>query len=287
MKYLILGATGTLGRATIKALLKQPETESIMCLSRDELKQHELKREVNDERVRFAIGDIRDRSSIEHYFDGIDTCFHFAALKRIPEMEAHPMESLKTNVNGTVNAAECAIRAGVKHFVFSSTDKACLPVNTYGACKFLSEQILFNLNGLGKTNFSVYRWGNIWGSRGSVLHSFHDSIKTGKPAFITHENMTRFWLKIEDAVDFVLSTYRTKSNKIKTPQMKAAAVVRVLNAIAEVMGKDAPYKVIGMRPGEKLHEDLVLDAQTGEPLSSDNAAEYTDDELRCLVKEIV
>lgn len=287
MRYLILGATGTLGRATIDALLTKPDTESILCVSRDELKQHELKREVSSPKIKFALGDIRDRESIEFYFQDIDTVFHFAALKRIPEMEAHPLESLKTNVHGTINAAECAIRAGVKHFIFSSTDKACLPVNTYGACKFLSEQILFNYNKMGKTNFSVYRWGNILGSRGSVIQGFADSARSGAPASITHEHMTRFWLKIEDAVAFVLSTYTTKSNKIKTPRMKSASVVQVLKAVYSVLNKEPNYEIVGMREGEKIHEDILYKPEVCHAFSSEESETFEDHELIELVKEIV
>jgi UDP-N-acetylglucosamine 4,6-dehydratase len=284
MKYLILGATGTLGRATIKALLSEYYTESILCLSRDELKQHDLKIDFPDARVKCVLGDIRDRSSIEHHFAGIDSCFHFAALKRIPEMEAHPLESLKTNVQGTINAAECALSAGVTNFMFSSTDKACLPINTYGACKFLSEQILFNYNSRGRTNFSVYRWGNILGSRGSVVYAFRDTVENDRPAHITDEEMTRFWLKIEDAVQFVLSTYRDPSNEVRVPPMKSARVLDVLDAVGFAFKKQPTYEIVGLRPGEKIHEDILY--RKGERLNSDGAEKYTKSELFDLVEAI-
>ena len=194
MRYLILGATGTLGRATVKALLSDDATESILCLSRDELKQFEMKKHFGDERLSFAIADIRDKEAIREYFTGIDTCFHFAALKRIPEMERHPMESLKTNVLGAVNAAECAHSAGIKNFIFSSTDKACLPINTYGACKFLAEQFMLHMQEKSDTNFSVYRWGNVVGSRGSAVHEFKKSLIESGTATLTDDRMSRFWI---------------------------------------------------------------------------------------------
>ena len=267
-RYLILGATGTLGRATIRALLNAKDTESVTCLSRDELKQFELKKELKDDRFHFVLGDIRDRQSIEPHFKGVDTVFHFAALKRIPEMEAHPLESLKTNVLGTINAAECALAAGVTHFVFSSTDKACKPINTYGACKFLSEQILFNLNARNETNFSVYRWGNVLGSRGSVVHEFKNSIETRGMVSLTHENMTRFWIRIEDAVQFILRTYETRESVPKIPDMRSSKVIDMALCVGRLLEKPFAIEVIGLRPGEKIHEDITptLSSDKGEPI---------------------
>lgn len=283
--YLVIGATGTLGRETIRQLLDGPCTGRIRCLSRDEFKLSLLAREVADPRIECVLGDIRDKSSIKDHFRGIDVVFHFAALKRVPELEAQPIESLKTNVLGTINAAECAIEAGVKHFVFSSTDKATRPINAYGASKFLSEKILFSLNGRG-TNFSIYRWGNIVGSRGAALYAFKDAVETGMPAEITHQEMGRFWLHISDAVKFVLHTYAEPSDRVKIPPMKAASVVRLLGAIGEVYNKPAPYKVIGMRPGEKIHEDIFYNPETGECLASDTAEQFSDEELREIARGV-
>lgn len=285
--YLILGGTGTLGHAMIEAL---PKDSYIRVVSRDELKLSELKRKFPH--VETFVGDIRDKTSVAARFKNIDVCFHFAALKRIPEMEAQPIESMKTNILGTINAAELAIAYGVKHFIFSSTDKACLPINSYGASKFLSEKILFSLNDFSqnpreRTNFSVYRWGNILGSRGSVLHSFKDSILNDKPAHITNEQMSRFWIKIEDAVQFVLSTYQQESNIPKIPQMKSAKVTEVLSSIARVMKKDVPYAVTGMRPGEKIHEDISFINDTCQTLNSNNADRFTPEELDALLRTII
>lgn len=286
MTYLILGATGTLGRATIKKLLLDKTTDRITCLSRDELKQSEMRKEFTDGRLHFVIGDIRDKQSIERHF-GVDVVFHFAALKRVPEMEAHPLEALKTNVHGTINAIECALEYGVDHFVFSSTDKACRPINTYGATKFLSEQILLNFNGLDEINISVYRWANVIGSRGSVLFSFHDSIKEQKKAHITHPDMTRMWIRLEDAVDFMLGTYKEPSVKIKIPKLKGASVLRVLDTISQVTNQPAPFAIVGLRPGEKIHEDLVFDVEAGACVSSDTVEQYTNSELAELIRTVL
>jgi UDP-N-acetylglucosamine 4,6-dehydratase len=285
MRYLILGATGTLGRAMTKELLKENDTYQIRCLSRDELKQSEFLKEFDDPRIEMVLGDIRDREGIKRHFKGIDVVFHFAALKRIPEMERQPLESLKTNVLGTINAAECALEYGVEHFMFSSTDKAALPINTYGASKFLAEKILTNLNELGETNFSVYRWGNILASRGSVVFAFKDTIEAAAPAHITHEDMTRFWLKIEDAVKFVLDTYTARSNEVRVPEMKSAKVLDVLGAVAKRFGKDPEYKVVGLRPGEKIHEHILF--KEGEEISSQTSERYSEEEIQNLVWSIL
>lgn len=285
--YLILGATGTLGRAMTSKLLTLEDTGDIVCLSRDELKQAEFKKDFPDHRVKTVIGDIRDKQSINEHFRGIDVVFHFAALKRIPEMERHPLESLKTNVLGTINAAECAIDNSVTHFVFSSTDKACRPINTYGASKFLSEQILLNNYTKAPTRFSVYRWGNVLASRGSVIYAFKDCIENDRPAHITNKDMSRFWIKIEDAVQFILDSYMLRTNKINVPQMKAATVVQVLDSIARVSGKKAAYEISGMRAGEKIHEDILFNAENGNCLSSNNAEQFHHSDLDAMMKVIL
>lgn len=286
MRYLILGATGTLGRAMTKALLAKAETKLVRCLSRDELKQSEFSKDFDyDYRLDMVLGDIRDKSGIRRHFENIDVVFHFAALKRIPEMEKNPLESLKTNVLGTINAAECAVEAGVRHFMFSSTDKACMPINAYGASKFLAEKILFSFNDYSETNFSVYRWGNVLASRGSVVFAFKDTIEAAAPAHITHEDMTRFWLKIEDAVAFILNTYSIPSNEVRVPEMKSAKVLDVLGAVANRFGQEPKYSVVGMRPGEKIHEHILF--KEGEEISSQTAERYSPDELQGLVDSIL
>lgn len=286
-RYLILGSTGTLGQETIKQLLSREDTKLIRCLSRDELKLSELKSKFKDQRIETVIGDVRDKSSISPHFNGIGVVFHFCALKRLPEMEAQPIECLKTNILGTINSAECAIENGVIDFIFSSTDKACRPINTYGASKFLSEQILFNMNNRNKTNFSVYRWVNVIASRGAVTYAFRDAIECSLPAFITHPDMSRGWIFIEDAVRFVLDTYKTKSNEIKLPKFKCSSVLDMLSAIGTAMGKTPAYVVTGQRAGEKICEDILYDKETGACISTNNHDQYSKDELLEIAKTIV
>jgi UDP-N-acetylglucosamine 4,6-dehydratase len=290
MNYLILGATGTLGKATIRELLKSPETGVITCVSRDELKQAEMKKEFPDERLEFGLGDIRDKESIEPYFENVETLFHSAALKRIPEMEANPVECLKTNAIGAMNAAELAHKAGVKHFVFSSTDKACMPVNTYGACKFIAEQYILNLGKRSETNFSVYRWGNVIGSRGSVVHEFKRTLQTESKVYITDPKMTRFWIRIEDAVCFMLRTFQEHSESIKVPPMKSAPVFQLAECVAKELGinlSDVVWKTTGLRPGEKIHEAISYEGLTGYVYDSYEALEFLDSELRELVRAVL
>lgn len=288
-KYLILGATGTLGHETINQLLSLDDTEIIRCVSRDELKLSELRLKFlsHNQKIQTYIGDIRDKHSISPFFKDIDVVFHFAALKRIPELESQPIESLKTNVYGTINSAECALENNIKYFIFSSTDKACRPINTYGACKFLSEQIIFNLNSLEKTNFSVYRWVNVLASRGAVTYAFKDAIENNRPAFITDERMTRGWIFIEDAVKFILKTYEEKSNEIKIPKFKCSKVLEMLSAIGTIMNKVPAYVITGFRPGEKLAEDILYNKLTGECISTDNHDFYSKEELLDIAKIIV
>jgi UDP-N-acetylglucosamine 4,6-dehydratase len=285
MKYLILGATGTLGRAMTKRLLTEPETQEVICLSRDELKLSTFELEFNDPRVKTVIGDVRDKEAILPHFEGMDLVFHFAALKRIPEMEKFPLESIKTNLLGAINAAEAAMSHRVPEFVFSSTDKACQPINTYGASKFLAEQILTNFNQYNRTNFSIYRWGNVLGSRGSVVHHFRDSLLSDQPAKITDLRMSRYWIKIEDAISFILETYKEKSNKVKIPKMKAASILYVLEAVARHLGKEVKGQQIGMRPGEKLHEDIRYIPKWNTTENSLDSEHYTHSELDQLIRE--
>jgi UDP-N-acetylglucosamine 4,6-dehydratase len=286
-KFLIIGATGTLGRAMIKELLKKEEVSLIRCLSRDELKLSELERDFSDKRIETIVGDIRDKASIFTHFQDIDTVFHFAALKLIPEMEKFPLECIKTNLYGTINAAESALAHGVRNFMFSSTDKACLPINTYGASKFLAEQILFNFNRQNRTNFSIYRWGNIIGSRGSFVHTILENFKKNLPMKITHSNMTRYWIRIEDAVQFVLETYTDRSNDVRVPKMKSATVEDLVRSMSRVTGIDW-YKTeyVGMRPGEKIHENLVFNPQWNHASSSEDEF-YSPTELDSLVRKAI
>lgn len=281
MKYLILGGTGTLGRALTQKLLEDKSNE-VICFSRCELKQKEMRGDFkNDPRLHFILGDIRDHGALRRACVAVDTVFHVAALKHVDVLEENPEESVKTNIIGTMNVADAAELAGVSHVVFSSTDKAVSPVNAYGMSKAISEKILLNRNQAGRTHFSVFRWGNVTGSRGSVLHAFAKSLTTEKEARITHPEMTRFWITIEDAVEFMLANYKTASG-VMIPPIKAASVANLIKATAIVLGVEEYKTVItGVRPGEKLHESL------DEHMHSDDWELYTMTELVDLVGPVL
>jgi FlaA1/EpsC-like NDP-sugar epimerase len=284
IKVAIIGGTGTLGTCLVEKL---NETHHVTVVSRDELKQQEMKKRFPN--VRFVIGDIRDRESLAYAVDGAETVFHVAALKHVDVLEANPTEAIKTNVLGTINVAEASMAAGVRHVVFSSTDKAVLAINTYGMTKAISERYLLSLNDRqSNTKFSVYRWGNVLGSRGSVIHAFAESLRADGHLRITDPRMTRFWIHIEDAVEFMLETYRTGASKSlpMIPDMKAASVLDVANAMAKVMGRrDMRMSFVGMRPGEKLHETILSNHDYC--LRSDTAPKYSERELIEMIKRVL
>lgn len=282
MKVVIIGGTGTLGRELTRQLYDHAD---ITCISRDELKQKELARDFPA--VKCQIGDVRDRECLRHSFSSAEVIFHVAALKHVDTVEDNPLEAFKTNVVGTVNVAEIACEMGVPHVVFSSTDKAVLPVNAYGHTKALSEKFLYAMNRRDNpTKFAVYRWGNVLGSRGSVIHLFAKSLDE-KKICLTHPDMTRFWIHIEDAVRFMLDTYKDAPiDRAMIPPMKASSVVRLADAIARYKGvKDYDMEVIGIRPGEKIHEQL--ESNHDFCLRSDTCEHYTDSELDSMVREVL
>ena len=288
-RVLILGGTGTLGRALTRTLVTEFPSISITILSRDEHKQASMKREFPQ--CRYVLGDIRDYDQIARHFYNKDVVFHVAALKHVDILENNVNECIKTNVLGTQNAADAAINANVKYFVFSSTDKAVDPINTYGYCKALSEKILFshNKSSYNPTRFSVYRWGNVVGSQGSVIPIFAKSIKETKTANITDFEMTRFWLPIDWAVRFMLRTfYEAKLDQAMIcPNMKSASVLNVIMAIGKILGVDQVHvATVGLRPGEKIHE-VMTSQHSPEFMSSDTADVYTESELIELLQPIV
>lgn len=279
MKYLIVGGTGTLGRALTKALLKSSETQSIVCFSRDELKQKELSSAFNDPRLRCVLGDIRDFDSLVRVMSGIDVVFHVAALKHVDTLEANPEECVKTNILGTMNVADAAIVQAVPYVIFSSTDKAESPVNVYGMSKGISEKILLNQNLLqSRTKFSVYRWGNVIASRGSALSFFAKTLKEEGRAYITDLEMTRFWIRIEDAVGFMLGTYEIAAGIMAPATMLSSPITSMVDAISELVNVPKyETQVTGVRPGEKIHETLFPG------FSSETGPHYTVEELKELV----
>lgn len=284
MKVAVIGGTGTLGSSLIEHLSKS--NHQIISVSRDELKQQILR--VQYPKVRFVMADIRDKQSIKMALRGVDVVFHTAALKHVDILEENPAEAFKTNVLGTMNVAEAAIEVGVPKVVFSSTDKAVLPINTYGYTKALSEKYLFSLNFKQlTTRFVVYRWGNVIGSRGSAVHTFVRSLKEKGEINLTDKAMTRFWIRIEDAVKYMIESYEwADTDEPMIPTMKASSVQRLALAISETLGiLDPKINVIGLRAGEKIHECL-MSSHSG-CLRSDTAPQYTRDELLKLLKGIV
>lgn len=278
MRILVVGGTGTLGQALIERYYDEAEHE-IICISRDELKQSELKAKFPG--VRCILGDIRGTlPAIPH----VDILYHVAALKQIDVLEENIEEAIQTNVCGTINLAKWAIEHGVKKYAFASTDKAVYPINVYGNTKAISEKYLRNLNKTqAVTKFKVFRWGNVLGSRGSVLPMFKNSLLEERVAYITHQDMTRFWIKLEDAVSFMMS--RTESDDCQSlhlPPMKASFVRDLVYALAKKLNVDE-YKIeiVGLRLGEKLHEWI------DDERNSLGSPHYSGEELSQLLEGVV
>ena len=252
---LVTGGTGSFGKMFIKILLDKYQPRKVIVFSRDELKQFEMQQIYNQPCMRYFIGDVRDEYRLEQAMYGVDYVVHAAALKQVPAAEYNPMECIKTNVNGAQNVINAAIKCGVKKVIALSTDKAANPINLYGATKLCSDKLFIaanNLVGNRPTRFSVVRYGNVVGSRGSVVPFFKDLIKKGVTELpITDERMTRFWLKLEDGVNFVLKNFeRMQGGEIFIPKIPSMRIMDLAEAIAPGMKTN----IIGIRPGEKLHE---------------------------------
>ncbi len=254
---LITGGTGSLGSRLAARLLNGSGVDRVVVFSRDELKQWEQRqRHGDDPRLRFFIGDVRDVERLRRAFTGIDYVVHAAALKQVPAAEYNPFEAVKTNILGAKNIIDAAIDCGVQRVIALSTDKACSPVNLYGATKLVSDKLFVDGNAYAAdtaTRLAVVRYGNVVGSRGSVVHVFRQGRETGKIT-VTHPEMTRFWITIEQAVDFVLDGFRhMRGGEIFVPKIPSMRVVDLAEAIAP----DAKVEVTGIRSGEKLHEELI------------------------------
>ena len=252
---LITGGTGSFGKRYVRTLLDNYDIKRLVIYSRDELKQFEMQQEFdNTEIMRFFIGDVRDRERIKEAMRGIDIVIHAAALKQVPASEYNPMECIKTNIHGAENVINAALANNVNKVIALSTDKAANPINLYGATKLASDKLFVAANNMsgGRTKFSVVRYGNVVGSRGSVVPFFNKLIAENLDHLpITHEDMTRFWITLQGGVDFVLKCLdRMYGGEIFVPKIPSVRIVD----LARAMAPDKEMKIIGIRPGEILHE---------------------------------
>ena len=254
---LVTGGTGSFGNKFIKTVLENYDIKKVIIYSRDELKQYEMQQRLAEysEKLRYFIGDVRDLARLKLAMKGVDIVVHAAAIKQVPAAEYNPMECIKTNINGAENVIEAAIECGIEKVVALSTDKAANPINLYGATKLCSDKLFTaanNLVGEGKTRFSVVRYGNVSGSRGSVVPFFRKLVEE-KAQFIpiTDSQMTRFWISLKQGVEFVLKALvRMNGGEVFVPKIPSIKIVDLATAIAP----NIPQKVIGIRPGEKIHE---------------------------------
>jgi len=252
---LITGGTGSFGKKYTKTILERYKPKRLIILSRDELKQFEMQQTFNDPCMRYFIGDVRDGERLMQAMKGVDYVIHAAALKQVPAAEYNPMECIKTNIHGAENVIKAAIENNVEKVIALSTDKAANPINLYGATKLASDKLFVaanNMVGKGGPRFACVRYGNVVGSRGSVVPFFKKLIADGESTLpITHEDMTRFWITLQQGVDFVLKNFdRMQGGEIFVPKIPS---VRIMD-LAEAYAPNLKAEIIGIRPGEKLHE---------------------------------
>lgn len=255
---LITGGTGSFGKKYTEILLKNYKPNKIIIYSRDELKQYEMAQQFTDPCMRFFIGDVRDVDRLKNAMYGVNYVIHAAALKHVPIAEYNPMECIKTNINGAGNVIDAALECGVEKVIALSTDKAANPINLYGATKLASDKLFVaanNIRGARRTEFAVVRYGNVVGSRGSVVPFFKKLMAEGvKELPITEAEMTRFWITLEQGVNFVLKNFeRMKGGEIFIPKIASMKMVDLAKSMAPHLG----VKIIGIRPGEKMHEIMV------------------------------
>ena len=257
---MISGGTGSFGNTVLKRFLST-EVREIRIFSRDEKKQEEMRIELNNPKLKFYIGDVREYSSIHQAMKGVDYVFHAAALKQVPSCEFYPMEAVRTNIIGTENVMNAATANGVKRVVVLSTDKAVYPINAMGISKAMAEKLMVakaRMQQHGETVLCATRYGNVMASRGSVIPLFVSQIKEGKPLTITDPNMTRFLMSLEDSVDLVLYAFEHgKQGDIFVQKAPASTVADLAQALKELFQKDNPVREIGTRHGEKLYESLI------------------------------
>jgi UDP-N-acetylglucosamine 4,6-dehydratase/5-epimerase len=255
---LITGGTGSFGKQYVRTILSRYQPKKLIIYSRDELKQFEMAQEFPHSRfgcMRYFIGDVRDKERLIQAMQGVDFVIHAAALKQVPAAEYNPMECIKTNIHGAENVIQAALAAEVDKVIALSTDKAANPINLYGATKLASDKLFVaanNIAGGHRTRFSVVRYGNVVGSRGSVVPFFKTLIREGADYLpITDERMTRFWITLDEGVNFVLKGFeRMRGGEIFVPRIPSVRIVDLAHAMAPTL----PHKIVGVRPGEKIHE---------------------------------
>lgn len=258
---LVTGGTGSFGKNFVKHLLNNSEAKKIIVFSRDELKQSEMRSELkNDDRLRFFLGDVRDLQRLQRAFNGVDIVIHAAALKQVPTLEYNPYEAVKTNILGSQNVIDAAIDQGVSKALLVSTDKAVQPVNLYGSTKLCAEKLFVDGNFYtgGKTKFSCVRYGNVIGSRGSVVEALLKN-KNFSQVYITDEKMTRFWLTLEKSFELVLfAIEHMKGGEIFIPKVPSMKIIDLF----DVLAPNAEKEITGIRPGEKMHESLLTSEES-------------------------
>jgi len=267
---LITGGTGSFGKGFSKFLLNNFNLKKLIILSRDECKQFHMEKEINDDRVRFFLGDVRDLERLERAFSGVDIVIHAAALKQVPTLEYNPFEAVKTNILGSQNVINAAIDQKVKKVILISTDKAAQPINLYGSTKLCAEKLFINGNSYSGeedgTKFSCVRYGNVIGSRGSIIETIIKNSNIDK-IHITDEEMTRFWITIEQAFKLVLFTLENMvGGEIVIPKAPSMKLVDLFSALVP----NAQKEIIGIRPGEKLHEVLLTSDESRHSIELDN-----------------
>jgi UDP-glucose 4-epimerase len=256
--FLITGGTGSFGNTMLERLLKT-DVSRIVCFSRDESKQFLMQQSIADSRVKYVIGDIRNFDSIKRAMDGIDYLFHAAALKHVPASESFPLEFTRTNILGSYNVMKAASESRVKKAIFLSTDKAVSPINAMGMTKAMMEKIVRSAENTGSTVSCVTRYGNVIGSRGSVIPQFISDMKAGNPIRVTNLSMTRFMMSLQESVDLVMHALSEgKSGDLFVQKSPATKVQNIVESLTSILSIDPPKILeIGVRPGEKLHETLL------------------------------
>ena len=268
---LITGGTGSFGKRFVSFILKNYQPQKLIIYSRDELKQFEMQQVFNAPCMRYFIGDVRDKERMISAMRDVDLVVHAAALKQVPAAEYNPNECIKTNINGAQNVIDAAIAANVSRVIALSTDKAANPVNLYGATKLASDKLFVaanNISGAKGPRFSVVRYGNVVGSRGSVVPFYRSLMEQGKSNLpVTHAEMTRFWITLDEGVEFVVKNFqRMQGGEIFVPKIPSVAILDLV----ESMSGTREHEIVGIRPGEKLHEVMVPEEMAHHSLEFDD-----------------